>query len=519
ADCIPVSIGEIEGNAGEILQIPVTCGDVTGDNITAFEMVLHFNPDSMQITTPAYSTTGSLCETGWNIFENPDNINGVLTIGGFGVNALSGSGCLIKVLAQIPANAVPATCSSLDIPSFVFNEGVPCVTLTSGRLCVLATAGILGCVRYYSGSSPLANLEIGITGGTPVVTDGSGCYEFAGLLLNESYTVTPDPCSSEFEPGNFISFYDASLAAQNAIGLLTLTELQERAADVSCNNDVSFFDASLIAQYAIDLIDAWPPECQCRAMIFEPSERAYDPLTGDQFNQDFTGILMGDVSGNWSPSSFLTMPPSAVVLLEEDPARPNSMIIRNHAASDAYSFEMEISCDHRELQFAGLELLGNAHEWQPYVAERDGVLKVGAFGTVAVPESQDMLRLIFESLASATCPTDIYIDKLMINESFRASANRTMTAQVAPQVYLLNQNYPNPFNSATTITYILSEKTFVSLAVYNSLGEVIAKLVDQVENAGQHEARFEANDLPTGLYFCELNAGGHRLVRKMMMIK
>jgi hypothetical protein len=517
ADCIPVSIADFEGNAGEVLQIPVMCEDVTGENITAFEMVLHFNPDSMQITVPAYSTTGCLTAAGWTILVNPDNNNGVMTIGGFGVSALAGSGCLAKIAVQIPANAIPATCSQLEIESFVFNEGLPCAAVQSGRLCARATVGISGCIRYYSGSLPLAGLEIGIIGGVPVSTDGGGCYEFTNLAINESYTINPVPCASELDPGNSISFYDASLAAQNAIGLITLDELQEMAADVSCNNDVSFYDASLIAQYAIGLIDAWPSECQCRIMIFEPSERIYEPLTEDQFNQDFNGILMGDVSGNWSPTSPMIMP-AAIVPLEEDAAQPNSIIIKNHSSSDAYSFEMEVSFDHQELQFEGLELLGNAREWQPYISERNGVLRIGAFGTVAVPESQDILSLKFNSPAASSA-SGIRIERLMINESFLASASRTITAQASPESYVLNQNYPNPFNSSTAITYSLPAKAFVSLIVFNSLGEVIANLAEGAEEAGQHEVRFEANDLPTGLYFCELKAGGVRLVRKMMMIK
>ncbi len=69
----------------------------------------------------------------------------------------------------------------------------------------------------------------------------------------------------------------------------------------------------------------------------------------------------------------------------------------------------------------------------------------------------------------------------------------------------LSQNYPNPFNPSTVITYKLPEKSFVSLKVYNVLGNEIKTLVNEEKSAGIHNIKFDVSDLPgklsNGTYF------------------
>jgi len=75
-----------------------------------------------------------------------------------------------------------------------------------------------------------------------------------------------------------------------------------------------------------------------------------------------------------------------------------------------------------------------------------------------------------------------------------------------PTEVTLEQNYPNPFNPSTTIRYSLSQSGFVNLHVYNILGQEVAKLVNEEQNFGNYEVQFEATNLPSGVYFCKLNA-------------
>ena len=75
-----------------------------------------------------------------------------------------------------------------------------------------------------------------------------------------------------------------------------------------------------------------------------------------------------------------------------------------------------------------------------------------------------------------------------------------------PERYQLSQNYPNPFNPSTTISYSLPKTSNVSLRIFNTLGQEIASLVNEHEEAGNYQVRWNAN-VPSGVYFYCLRVG------------
>jgi hypothetical protein len=91
-----------------------------------------------------------------------------------------------------------------------------------------------------------------------------------------------------------------------------------------------------------------------------------------------------------------------------------------------------------------------------------------------------------------------------------------------PATFKLNQNYPNPFNPTTTIQFTLPADAFVTLKVYNMLGQEVATLVDREEmTEGENELEFDAQRLATGVYYYRLvvNDGEFQQVKKMMLMK
>ncbi|MCB0746856.1 MAG: T9SS type A sorting domain-containing protein [Ignavibacteriae bacterium] len=86
-------------------------------------------------------------------------------------------------------------------------------------------------------------------------------------------------------------------------------------------------------------------------------------------------------------------------------------------------------------------------------------------------------------------------------------------------LYCLNSNYPNPFNPTTQISYQIPENAFVNLVVYNSLGQKVKTLVNQYQGLGSYNVEFNAESLPSGLYFYQLKAGKFSDVKKMMLTK
>ena len=100
--------------------------------------------------------------------------------------------------------------------------------------------------------------------------------------------------------------------------------------------------------------------------------------------------------------------------------------------------------------------------------------------------------------------------------------------------YKLLNNYPNPFNPTTTITYQIPKDGFVNLVVYNTLGQVVAELVNKHQTSGKYSVQFNAStfrqaqgnassatasNLPSGVYFYKIESGNFTKVSKMLLLR
>ncbi|MEW5843570.1 MAG: T9SS type A sorting domain-containing protein [Bacteroidota bacterium] len=85
--------------------------------------------------------------------------------------------------------------------------------------------------------------------------------------------------------------------------------------------------------------------------------------------------------------------------------------------------------------------------------------------------------------------------------------------------FKLEQNYPNPFNPMTRISYTLPVRTSVKLRVYDLLAQVIAELVNCIQEAGRYDVIFDGSNFPSGAYFYKLEAGSYIEVKKLLLVK
>lgn len=90
---------------------------------------------------------------------------------------------------------------------------------------------------------------------------------------------------------------------------------------------------------------------------------------------------------------------------------------------------------------------------------------------------------------------------------------------LAPEGFHLWPNYPNPFNPGTTIRYELPRSSMVNLTVYDLLGREVSVLVNEREDAGVHEVRFDGRGLSSGIYLCRLTAGNFAEIRKFVLLE
>jgi hypothetical protein len=88
-----------------------------------------------------------------------------------------------------------------------------------------------------------------------------------------------------------------------------------------------------------------------------------------------------------------------------------------------------------------------------------------------------------------------------------------------PNQFSFFQNYPNPFNARTTISYSLSQPGPVTLSIYNIMGQKVATVVDEVQEAGEHRVVWDAEDFKSGVYFGRLETSENQQPIKMIVLK
>ena len=117
---------------------------------------------------------------------------------------------------------------------------------------------------------------------------------------------------------------------------------------------------------------------------------------------------------------------------------------------------------------------------------------------------------VFDAALTEGSGRDVY---LITNSIFEKYAPKD------PIKSVLYNNYPNPFNSSTVISYSLPVSSQVSLKIYNSIGQEITSLVNQVQGAGYYQIPFESQNLPSGVYFYKLTTSYSDNSQKMIILK
>jgi hypothetical protein len=122
---------------------------------------------------------------------------------------------------------------------------------------------------------------------------------------------------------------------------------------------------------------------------------------------------------------------------------------------------------------------------------------------------------------------DVRVTSAMATDAYHRTnpvgvALASVTAR--PRTFALRQNYPNPFNPATTIEYALPEAASVRLDVFNMLGQVVATLVEEKQDAGRYSVRWDGLNsngevMGSGVYVYRIVAGDFHAIKRMLLIK
>ncbi|MCI0694086.1 T9SS type A sorting domain-containing protein, partial [candidate division KSB1 bacterium] len=154
------------------------------------------------------------------------------------------------------------------------------------------------------------------------------------------------------------------------------------------------------------------------------------------------------------------------------------------------------------------ELFGDAYgyyTWQPNVPD-------DPYATPAIPNAQDPG---FYNLVSS----DHWAILNFVPGGTVGVDQKDRTAN-APVKFLLSQNYPNPFNPSTTIRFELAKNSPVTLKIYNTVGQLVATLLDAKPfTPGKYTVSFDAGNLTSGVYFYQIKAGNVVETKKMLLVR
>jgi subtilisin-like proprotein convertase family protein len=312
-----------------------------------------------------------------------------------------------------------------------------------------ANGSLAGTILYGTASNPFGVPGVTLSGtGSQNVTATSGSngtYSLTGFGSG-AYTLTP---SKTGDIGNSISSLDAAYIAQYAVILRSLSSAQLAAADVSGNGEVTSFDASFIARYAVTL----PNTGSTGTWKFLPETRNYSEVTSSLTGGDFTAVIMGDVTGNWTPSpsaqslsgeeivdrialSNLYGETVSLLMPTKGKGRPGfderisrageivsmPLTVAGFDSSGVYSFDAVIIYDENIVEpvfDSPIEIFGTLSTNLNVTVNpsEPGKLRISAYGVVPVYGDGELIRVKFRTIGTNATETEIGFESLVFNET------------------------------------------------------------------------------------------------------
>lgn len=394
-----------------------------------------------------------------------------------------------------------------------------------------ALASISGKVLYRETSLGVPNVHFSITGINNIATaDLSGNYNIGDLYRSKAYTITPEISKDTDISFNSIRMYDAALAAQSAIGIRELSRYELMAADVNNDNRISLYDAALIAQCTMDIPNR--KDSHAKEWIFDPSMKTFDPLNSIQSDQNFIGILLGDVNGDWNPGKAL-LKEQDFQKYENVSATLNfdnnlQLAISRIGNEDLIAAQLLIKYDTEILNLQETQLTNLTKDFQFIEKTEHGVASVGIYSAKPIKESGTLFYFNFELLDKTAATTEIEISDFYENNTLFIISTHSLDIQeliTLPKTLQLFPNYPNPFNGTTTIKFGLPKSEKVTIQIFNILGKNVNTIINNKEfEAGYHKVVWnglneDGNSVSSGVYFCELCFQNKRKLVKMVYVR
>ena len=525
---------DLVGASGDTVYIAVHTSDMTGKDIYSVGMTITYDP--AVLAADGIEVENTLVEN-WGTPEIQLS-SGEIVVGVAGVNPLEGSGHLINIVFIVTGSEGQTT--PLTFSDVLLNEGSPVANTDDGFFTVIDNRySISGKVGYYYDfiNTPIGDVTLQLTGGisASTLTDNDGNYLFDDLQQTD-YVLTPTK-SSDIK--NSITAYDAALILQNYVGMIDLAPYQMIAGDVTGNGEITPFDASFILRYTVGSVQIFPVGKEWTFVPTEflinemnwhdaPDSLNFAPLYSDMIDQNFVGIIYGDASGNWNTARKGATVSANFVIAEPAESESNQIIIpiEIQIKDEAFSGKLRLEYDSSEFEFISIRNTAEITDLIISHHEQNGEITIAFASPISLAQKTISLGCLFKKLSDLKSPLDNFnLLELQIDDQIAITTvvKNIEDATVAVD-YKLFQNHPNPFNSETVIRYNLPTSSHVVIEIYNQLGQKVRTLLNQQNDAGNHQVKWNGLDdnyqpVVSGVYLYKMRAGNFTAIKKMAFVR
>lgn len=267
--------------SGETLRLPVYVG--ASGSLTAFRA-------EVSVPTDAFSAASVELAEGVSATLAKNYSGGKLVFSlASGTDFNPGSTTPLAYLVLTPKAVQTETAAQLTLTSGRLNGAETVASAADTSVTIYPNFSVNAMVKYYKGSAAVPDVTIKVAG-VSAVTDAAGKAVLTGINRADVTVVA----SREGYTTGDVEAYDAALALQYSVGLITLDADQLIAGDVNLDGQVNEVDASLILQKSVFLIDSFP----AGSWAFVPASRSVT-LSSTATTVNFAAILIGDIDGSW----------------------------------------------------------------------------------------------------------------------------------------------------------------------------------------------------------------------------
>jgi hypothetical protein len=441
--------------------------------------------------------------SGTKTLAGSETVNGTLSRQGTATFSLGGSTLTYGASASLEYNGSASQTTGSELPS----------SIASGQTVIINNAsGVsLGAATTINGTLTLTNgiltatspntISFGTTAANPTETSSS---RIVGTAIMAARTVNTGPLST------FLGLAIAS--GTDNIGNVSLTRVT--GADgvvtvgsnsgISCNWTISITGSQPtngrnVTFSWLSNLDNTLDMSQALAFRYNGSAWVSVGSATNVSGSDPRSLLLSGVTqfSQWTISDQVHPLPIQMASFAANVVRDNQVVVTWRTVSETNNYGFEI-CRKR----------GDDGVWA----------KVGfvpGHGTSLAPQS-------YTYTDEGLTPGKYYyqIRQVDLDGKSETFPEMSVTVGVGPDKFILAQNYPNPFNPSTQIEFVIPESGPASVKVYNMLGQEVATLFEGSSEAGRtNTVRFDASNLPSGVYFYTLKSAGKTETKRMILMK